>query len=104
MPSNVPATLGEILYVSLTHVLDYVDEHGTYPPHMRSDMRNILKSYAQERNRYLTQQGVSVRAINRYTLVSSNSLQKWLKNRASRADLSQDDFNQWQKELENGGD
>lgn len=105
MPNpHIPATLGEVLFVSLTHVLDYLAEHGTYPERMSVNMRKVLAAYARDRRKALGVQGISPEGIDRYTAMATESLDKWLDQQATRVQAVEGDFDKWAEELTRGDD
>lgn len=96
---HVPANIAEILYVSLRHVLDYVEEHGTYPQRMVDNMRKLVGAYDRQRTKALGAQNISPDATRRYTGMAAFALARWLDTQAAREQVTQEDFDKWAEEL-----
>lgn len=98
-PASIPANIGEVLYVSLSHVLDFIEEHGEYPERMRLNMRKVLAAYNRDRAKALAKQGRSGEDIARYTALAAESLARWLDNQAKKQEANDEDFERWAEEL-----
>ncbi|MDM2418385.1 Uncharacterised protein [Mycobacteroides abscessus subsp. massiliense] len=103
LPSNqfpqIPAYTGEMLYVALSHVLDYIDTHGDYPPGMVENMRAVLAMYAQQRTAALKSRGITEKSIEQATAETAENLAKWLDEKAHRTEQAESHFDEWTREL-----
>ncbi|OHU64002.1 hypothetical protein [Mycobacteroides chelonae] len=97
--AQIPVSYGEILYVALSHVLDYLEEHGEYPAGMATNIRVVLAAYNHDRTKTLQARGISEEAVKRYTAHSAEGLAKWLGSKALRDENSSEHFEEWSKEL-----
>ncbi|NGX08749.1 hypothetical protein [Mycobacteroides franklinii] len=97
--AQIPISYGEVLFVALSHVLDYLDKHGEYPPGMATNMRVVLAAYDHDRTKLLQSRGISDVAVKRYTTQSAEGLAKWLDSKALRDENSSEHFEEWSKEL-----
>ncbi|CPS10133.1 hypothetical protein [Mycobacteroides abscessus] len=97
--AQIPISYGEVLYVALSHVLDYLEEHGEYPHGMAANIRVVLASYDHDRTKLLQSRGISEVAVKRYTAQSAEGLAKWLDSKALRDENSTEHFQEWAREL-----
>lgn len=100
----VPVAVGELMYVSLMHVLDHVEEHGTYPPGMAIHMRKALRRYEKDRTNALLRAGFQATAVVRYTANAKKKMGEWINERSAKTPEAQADFSEWKKELASGDD
>lgn len=100
----IPLGVGELMYVSLAHVLDYVSEHGTYPPGLRENMRQVLRRYERDRTNALVERGFPATAVLTYTQNATAKLNEWIDQKSARTEAAQEHFNQWLEEWTDGED
>lgn len=95
----IPVGVGELMYVSLRHVLDYVEANDACPPALSANMRKALRRYEKDRTEALIQRGFSATAILRYTQNAHAKLQEWLAEKSAKTSEAQEDFSKWKEEL-----
>lgn len=100
----IPVALGEMLYVSLRHVLDYTTERRTYPPGLADNMQKVLRRYERDRTQALVSRGFQETAVLRWTMTASEKVTAWLQEKSARTEEAEADFGRWQKELSSGED
>ncbi|AEK09981.1 hypothetical protein FDH96_gp069 [Mycobacterium phage Rey] len=96
---SLPVNLAELVYVALSHTLDYLDRHGTFPPEMQHNMRKVAKSYDRDRTAALNHRGVPTAVVQKYTEAAANRLAEWIDEQAEKNETSELDFEQWAKEM-----
>ena len=99
----IPINCGELLFVALSHTLDYIDEHGEFPPGMSQNMRQVLSRYDRDRNAVMQMRGIPVQAVQRYTAVAAEKLAEWIDKQAARHEAAEADFTKWTEELKSDG-
>lgn len=85
--------------MALTHVLDYVAEHGHYPAGKANSMRKVLDAYSRDRTLALMQVGIPAFAVQRYTETSAAKLARWLDEDAAKTEDTVQHFDKWLEEL-----
>jgi hypothetical protein len=96
---QIPVGVGELVYVALKDILNYVTERQTYPPGLATCMTQVLRQYEKDRTAALTQRGIPPTSVLRYTLAASEKLDTWIAERSARTDVAQAHFDKWQKEM-----
>lgn len=99
---KIPLGLGEMLYISLNHVLNYVKANGHYPDDMADSIRKLLSRYENDRTGALLMQGIPGVAIDRYTEFTALKWGKWMTEEREKHRALRNDFDLWAKELESG--
>lgn len=100
----IPVGVGELMYVSLMHVMDHVEEHGQYPPGMAMHMRKALRRYEKDRTESLVNMGFPATAVLQYTQNARQRLSEWINEKSAKTLDAQADFSEWKKELASDDD
>jgi hypothetical protein len=100
---QIPVSLAEMLFISLGHVLDHIEQHGTYPPIMAHNIRKVLDRYDRDRTGALLMQGAPSMAVARYKEYAALKWQKWMQDKALQDEAAQADFEKWAQEMESDG-
>lgn len=92
----IPAKYAELLYVSFSVLVAQMRAKKTYPT---ENLETVLRSYEQSRNKTLLAAGFTDLEIRELTVAATESLTEWLDEKAAFEEASEQDFEEWLKEL-----
>lgn len=86
----------ELLHVALSTVAHVIGSRTNYPT---ENIESVIGAYRVSRDKHLTDLGFTKKQISAFTDAAAEALTQWLDERQQQRVATDEDFEQWAKEL-----